>query len=122
MRRYSYRLNQRRKKRSKKWLYLFLIAVVVVSARYLIKEFNPIRASGQPAKVEVPKADHPVDEAPIVVVEPVVEPDLAEIAKTILSGNPEIDEIVAESIAYIASNPPRIIKARDQLNKMTGGI
>ncbi|MFC1676010.1 L,D-transpeptidase family protein [Planctomycetota bacterium] len=74
--------------------------------------------SGDSGKVELPKAEDISQEDSFVVVEQVLaEPDLAEIAKSILSDNSQIDEIVADSIACLEVNPPRIIEARDKLNK-----
>ncbi len=118
MRRYSYRLSRRRKRRSRKWFYILLISLLILSAKYFVKKFNIMSVSGDPGKVELPKADDLSQEDRVVVVDQVFpEQDLAEIAKLILSDNSQIDEIVADSIACLEVNPPRIIEARDKLNK-----
>jgi len=134
MARYSRNSYARRKKNPLAgWFYTFLLLVLIVILVALVFDYNPFESNtDQPASGDdtptqpVPKATHVPTKEPVGHPTPEPLPEPVNVAKpepeptpenVKLLPNPQVRKLIDQAVKMRASDPPRIIEARDTLNK-----
>jgi len=109
----------RRKRRSRKWVYVIPVLLIIIAVKTFIHGSNPAATFGNQDKFRVSMADAQTESSTVLSAPITIpEPNLYKIAVPTSESTPESTTLINEVMTYINAKPPRIIDARDGLNRM----
>lgn len=116
---YPIRSSMKRKRRSRKWVYFIVSSLLII---FMIKNFihrsEPVSVFGGADELNLSIAGAEIENSAMLSApEPIPEQNLCQIPDLLSESSPELTTIIDDVIACIEAKPPRIIDARDKLNK-----
>ena len=118
MSRYPFSSSGRRKRRSRKWVYVIPVLLIIIAAKAFMHGSNPATTFGNEDEFKVSMADAQTENSTVLSAPIAIpEPNLRKIAVPTSESTPESTTLINEVTTYINAKPPRIIDARDGLNK-----
>lgn len=116
---YRYRSYSRRKCRKRK-LAIILIIVVIAAFKIYTRDPGPAFTIGNENELMIPVVEpHTEDSTPLPTTSrPISKPYLPQIPDSAFESNPGLIASIDDVLACIEAKPPRIIEARDRLNKL----
>ncbi len=119
MNRYHFRSTMKRRRRSRKWVYLISLLLIIFMMKYFFRSSGPASVFGGADEVSLSIAGAEIESSVMLSApEPVSEPDLCEIPDLLSESGPELSAIRDDIMACLNAKPPRIIEARTKLNEM----
>ena len=119
MSRYPFSSSGRRKRRSRKWVYVIPVLLIIIAVKAFMHGPNPATTFGNEDEFKVSMADAQTENSTVLSAPIAIpEPNLRKIAIPTSESTPESTTLINEVMTYINAKPPRIIDARDGLNKI----
>lgn len=119
----NYRSHRRKKSKKGKWAIVLMLLAFAMFKIYN-RNLSPAPTFADKSKLSLPVIESgaeyssPLRPATLKRVKPIPEPNVHQIAELSLKSNSELSVSINDISACLDMNPPQIIKARDELNKM----
>jgi LysM repeat protein len=119
MGRYPFSSFRRRRRRSRKWVYVISVLLIVITVKAFIRSSEPASTFGDEDEFGASIAgDQTKNGAVLFAMKPIPEPTLHKIPDSISEPAPESTAFINEVMTYINTKPPGIVDARGKLNEM----
>lgn len=119
MNRHPLRPFRKRRRRSREWVYLISLLLIIFMMKYFIRSSDPASVFGGADEVSFSITGAKIENSAMLSAsEPISEPNLCEIPNLLSESSPELSVIGDDVMACLDAKPPRIIEARDKLNEM----
>lgn len=114
-----YRSSLFTKRRSRKWVYVISVVLIIIAVKVFICGSKPAVTLGKEDEFRVFTSGAQTENSSALSVSiPMPEPNLRKISIPTSESTPELTTLINEVMTYINTRPPRIIDARDKLNEI----
>ena len=105
--------------RSRKWVYVISVVLIIIAVKAFIRGSKPAATLGKEDEFRLFISGAQTENSSALSASiPMPEPNLRKIPIPTSESTPELTTFINEVMTYINTRPPRIIDARDKLNEM----